>query len=37
MSVTIALQPEIEAHFMEEAVRLGIPLEQLVTQRLLDQ
>ena len=36
MSLTITLQPEVEARFLEEATRNGVTLEQLASQRLLE-
>ena len=36
MSLTIHLQPEIEARFRDEADREGVTLEQLAAQRLLE-
>ena len=36
MTLTITLEPESEARFRDDAARLGISLEQLTTQRLLE-
>ena len=36
MSLTITLEPESEARFRDEAARLGMTLDQLTAQRLLE-
>lgn len=36
MTLTINLEPEVEARFRDEAAREGVTLEQLTTQRLLE-
>jgi len=36
MTLTITLEPEIEARFRDEAAREGLTLEQLTSQRLLE-
>jgi len=36
MTLTITLEPEMEARFRDEAAREGLPLEQLAAQRLLE-
>ena len=36
MTLTITLEPEVEARFRDEAAREGLSLEQLTAQRLLE-
>lgn len=36
MTLTITLQPEIEERFREESIRNGVSLEQLTSQRLME-
>lgn len=36
MTLTITLEPEVEARFREEAIREGLTIEQLTAHRLLE-